>query len=138
MRKYVMPLIGFLLVSSISCGRSQVREREIVGTWLGVTKKDSRLKISHSKIEFNNIPAFIFEGGKNERLLSGEGTWALDKLGPSEVPAININVQKINEQSLQGMHRLELGWRRSNGKIVLYFTLGDPDAANAFEFQKET
>ena len=142
-------LIVLVLVVVRSCARSRQRTHgiltatDIAGTWVSDVHPGSELVFSTDRtMRFRNVPKALLDGGSDDGFDKKDGafwnppyvretkTWAIDQADMTGGKDGSIN---FHDPKIAGTNQLLID-EQPNGVLVLYKSLGAPDANHQVGF----
>ncbi len=125
------------------------KESEFIGNWSldefsydaiqnkGFENKKVRLKFNKDKtFEVQNFPN-IFDFDENNKIIKSKGIWKISKNFEGKNWVLNMEFGKTEDFISSNGISTDFELYLQNGKLIIWYFIGDPDSGNRFLFTKE-
>jgi hypothetical protein len=105
-------------------------------TPLQVSRDAKIVVLANHRVEFFNIPEFIYDKKPEVCLINGGGAWQLGKNDDYEVLNFQIQRENYRPDACGSKYSGQLNLYRNKPPYKLHITIGDPDSGDAIQFER--
>ncbi len=92
--------------------------------------------LANHRVEFFNIPEFIYDKKPEVCLINGGGAWQLGKNDDYEVLNFQIQRENYRPDACGSKYSGQLNLYGNKPPYKLHITIGDPDSGDAIQFER--